>query len=171
MASSVLLILGWTLYGLAIVVALLLDLVGLFGNWIILGATVIAWGATRFTHFGPWGLAGMAALAVLGEVLEMAVAGLGARRFGGSKGSIWAALAGCILGAIAGTPWLPIIGTLLGACVGAFVGAALYEYLQQDKTAGAAMWTGLGAALGKVAGLFAKLLCGLAMLAVAALSF
>ncbi len=168
--SGALAALGWTLFGLAIVAGLLLDVVGLFGNWIILGATAIVWAASGFDYFGPWTLVFMTALAVLGEVLEVVVAGVGARRFGGSKGSMIAALIGCLVGAVVGTPWFPIVGTLIGACVGAFAAATLYEYLQQDKALHAALWTGLGAAIGKVGGLLAKLLCGLAMLAIAAMS-
>ena len=166
-------IFGWSFFGLAIIVGLGLDMVGLFGNWIILGASVIAWIATGFDHFGIWGLVFMAGFAVLGEVLETAFAGYGAKKFGGSKGSIIAALVGCIAGAIAGTPLIPIplIGSLIGACLGAFIGAALYEYIKMEKKAGEAMWTGLGAALGKVGGLFAKLFCGIAMLVVMFFSF
>ena len=163
---------GWSLFALAILVGLALDMVGLFGNWIILGASVIAWIATGFDHFGIWSLAFMGGFAVLGEVLETAFAGYGAKKFGGSKGSIVAALVGCILGAIAGTAIpIPLVGNLIGACLGAFVGAALYEYIQMEKQAGEAMWTGFGAALGKVGGLFAKLFCGIAMLAVASFGF
>jgi uncharacterized protein len=164
---------GWSLFALAIVVGLALDMVGLFGNWIILGAAVIAWLVTGFTHFGVWSLVFMAGFAVLGEVLETAFAGYGAKKFGGSKGSIVAALVGCILGAIAGTPLIPIplIGSLIGACLGAFSGAALYEYIKMEKKAGEAMWTGLGAALGKVGGLFAKLFCGFAILAIVIFAF
>lgn len=164
-------ILGWTCFVLAIMAGLLLDLLGLFGNWIILGAAGIAWAATGFAVFSPWALLGMAGLAALGEVLELALAGFGARRFGGSKGSMVAALAGCIVGAVAGTPLFPVVGTLIGACAGAFGAAALYEYLQQDRSAQQALWTGLGAALGKVGGIFAKFLCGLVILGVAAATF
>ncbi len=165
-------IVGWSFFGLAILIGLGLDMVGLFGNWIILGACVIAWVATGFEHFGIWGLIFMTGFAVLGEVLETAFAGYGAKKFGGSKGSIVAALVGCILGAIAGTA-IPIlvIGNLIGACLGAFLGAGLYEYIKMEKKAGEAAWTGFGAALGKVGGLFAKLFCGFAMLVVIFFSF
>ncbi len=84
-----------------------------------------------------------------------------------------AALVGCLLGGVAFTPLIPVplVGTLIGACIGSFVGAALYEYIQMERGTGQALWTGIGAALGKVAGLFAKLAMGLAMLAVAAFTF
>lgn len=162
---------GWTVFFAALLCGIVLDLVGLFGNWIILGAIAILWAVTGFVHFGPWGLLGMVALAALGEVLEFALAGFGAKRFGGSKGSMWAALIGCLAGSVLGTPFLPVVGTLLGACAGAFIAAALYEFIQQERELHKALWTGLGAALGKIGGLFAKLFCGLAILAVAAATY
>ncbi len=169
----ILAILGWGTFAAAILAGLLLDAVGLFGNWIILGSTAIAWGVTGMERFSLTGLAIMLVLAVLGEVLEAVAAGYGASKFGGGKGSGISAIAGCLAGAILGTPLIPIpvVGTLIGACLGAFAAAALYEYVQRERTAQQAFWTGFGAALGRVAGLLAKLMAGLAMLAVAAFTF
>ena len=164
-------ILGWGMFWLAIIAGLALDIVGLFGNWIILAAVVVLWMLTGFTHFGWVSLLVMAGLAVVGEVLEGALAGYGAAKFGGGKGSVVAAVVGCLIGAVVGTPWFPIVGTLAGACLGAFVGAALYEYLQREKNVQEALWTGLGAALGKVLGLFAKVLMGVGMLILALLTY
>jgi len=169
--ATVLAILGWGLFGLAILIGLALDVVGLFGNWVIFGAVGIVWAATGFEHFGVWPLAVLAGLAVLGEVLETAAAGYGAARFGGNRRAAVAACVGCVLGAIAGTLWFPVVGTLAGACLGAFAGAVAHEYLNEQKETRQALWTGLGAALGKVAGLFAKVLVGLVMLLVAALTY
>ncbi len=162
---------GWTLFGFAIVIGLVLDLVGLFGNWIILGAVAVAGFASGFEHFGLETLAVLLMLAVVGEVLEAVASGLGAAKFGGGKGAIGASVVGCILGAIAGTPLFPIIGTLIGACAGAFFAAALYEYLMNKKKMGEAAYVGFGAALGKVAGLFLKTFVGFAMLVAAALMY
>jgi len=167
----ILAILGWTSFGLVIAVGLALDLVGLFGNWIILGAVSAAWAVTGFSHFGIWSLAIMAALAVLGEVLEMVAAGYGAAKSGGSKRTVVAACVGCLAGAVIGTPVFPVVGTLAGACLGAFLAAMGNEYLNEQKNSRQALWTGLGAALGKVAGLLAKLLVGFLMLLVAALAY
>ncbi len=166
-------VLGWSVFGIAILVGLALDLLGLFGNWIILAAMVVAWIATGFVHFGWLGIGLMLALAILGEVLETIAAGYGAKRFGGSKGSMLAALAGCLGGAILFTPLIPVplVGTLIGACIGAFLGAALWEYVRHEKKPGEALWTGLGAAIGKVAGLFVKTLAGFGMLVVGALTY
>ena len=164
-------IVGWTFFVLAILVGLALDLVGLFGNWVILGALVALWVVTGSEHFGPWVLAILAGLALLGEVIEALAASYGAKKFGAQKGAMVAAVVGCLAGSIIGTPVLPIIGTLAGACLGAFIGAAAYQYIIMEKQPNDALWTGVGAALGKVAGLFAKLLIGLAMLLIAALTY
>ncbi|MEX2015315.1 MAG: DUF456 domain-containing protein [Candidatus Hydrogenedentales bacterium] len=169
--DAVIAVAGWTLFGVAIAIGLLLDLVGLFGNWIILLAITAAMLLTGFEHFTWWTVGILLVLAILGEVLETIAAGMGAARFGGGKGAITAAVVGCIAGAILGSPILPIIGTILGACLGAFAAAALYEYLMMDRTVGQAMNVGFGAAAGKVAGIFLKFFVGLIMLGIAALQF
>lgn len=171
--TSIAIIVGWVLFGLAILVGLALDLVGLFGNWIILGAIAAAWAISGFEYFGPYTLAILLVLAILGEVLETAAAGFGAAKFGGSKGSIVASVVGCILGAIVCTPLIPIplIGTLIGACIGAFVAATAWELTRKEHGLEGSVRVGVGAALGKVAGLFAKTSVGFVMLGVAAWSF
>lgn len=164
-------VLVWSVVGLVVVVSLGLNLLGLFGNWTILAAMAGVWLFYGMVPFGLWGLGGMVAFAVLGEVLETALAGYGASKFGGSKGSMVAALVGCILGAVAGTPLFPVVGTLIGAVAGAFAGAALYEFLQHDVGMNRSFWVGTGAALGKIGGILAKFTCGLVMLAIAWATF
>lgn len=163
-------IFGWSLFALALTVALILDLVGLFGNWIILGAVGIAAVVSGFDRFGGYTLAALLVLAIVGEVIEALAAGAGAARYGGGKGAIGAALVGTILGAILGTSIFPIVGTIVGACVGAFTAATLYELLVSNKGVGPAARTGFGAAMGKVAGMFAKTLVGFVMIFIAVLN-
>jgi len=169
--ATALAILGWITFCLAILIGLALDLVGLFGNWIILLAIGILWWATGFVHFGATTILMLLALAVIGEVIETIAAAYGAAKFGGSKGAMVSALVGAIAGGIIGSPFLLIIGTIVGAIIGAFIAAAAYEYLLVKKQAGVAAWTGLGAALGKVAGMMAKTTIGLIMLLIAALTY
>jgi uncharacterized protein YqgC (DUF456 family) len=169
--DTFLLILGWTSFGLAVVVGLALNVVGLFGNWLILLAMTAAWLLSGYDHFGLWGLGVSLGFAVVGEILEFALAGYGARRYGGSKGAMVAALVGCIVGAIVGSPLFPIIGTVIGACAGAFAAAAIYEYIRHEKSVDEAMRTGMGAAMGKIGGMVAKFSCGLAILATAWFTF
>jgi len=160
-------VLGWTAFALAVLAGLALDLVGLFGNWIILGAVGIAAAVTGFDHFGGYTIPVLIAFAVLGEVLEAGAAGVGTARYGGGKGAIFAALVGTLVGAAVGTPIFPIIGTIVGACIGAFAFAMLYELLVSNRELGDAARAGVGAALGKIAGLFAKTFVGFAMLLIA----
>jgi len=162
---------GWVLFSFAVLAGLFLDLLGLFGNWVILAAVGAAWVATGFEHFSLGALIVLAVLATVGEVLEFVGADIGAKRFGAGKGSTWTVLAGCVLGGIAGTPLFPIMGTLLGACVGAFIGAVAYEFVVMERRSGGIAWTGFGAALGKIAGMLAKLAIGCVMVGVAAISY
>ncbi len=156
---------------MAILAGLLLDLVGLFGNWVILCAVGCAWLLTGFDHFGGWAIVTLFVLAILGEVVEMIAASFGATKFGGSKGAAISAMIGCIAGAIVGSPMMPLVGTLAGACVGAFVAAAAYEAAFMRKNLQGSVKTGFGAALGKIGGMLGKLLVGLLMLFVAALTY
>ena len=168
--SIALAVVGWTLFGLAVVVGLALDLVGLFGNWIILGAIVLAALFSGFDHFGGYTIVVLVVLAIVGELLEALASGVGAAKYGGGKGAIGAALVGTLLGAVLGTPVFPILGTIIGACVGAFAAATLYEWQISNKGFDTATRVGFGAALGKVGGLFAKTFVGFAMLLVAFLN-
>lgn len=162
--STLLAILGWTTFGLAVVVGLALDVVGLFGNWIILAAAVLAYVLSGYDYFSVPGLILLLVLALVGEAIEFLAASYGAKRFGGAKGTMVAALVGSIVGAIVGTP-VPIIGTLIGACLGAFIGAVAYEYVIREKAAQHALRSGFGAAIGKIGGVFGKLLMGAVMVA------
>ena len=169
--SIALAILGWTTFALAIVAGLALDMIGLFGNWIILAALLGLWWLTGFVHFGGWAIAAFVGLAILGEILEVVASAYGASKFGGSRGSAVSAVIGAIAGGIFGTPLLPIVGTLIGACLGAFAAAFAYELLLMRRQAEGAAWAGFGAALGKIAGMFAKALVGILILLVAALTY
>lgn len=166
-------VLGWTAFGLAVLAGLALDLLGLFGNWIILAAVATAAAVSGFDHFGGWTLPILIGLAAMGELLEAAAAGAGVARYGGGKGAMLSAIVGTLVGAAVGTPLIPIpiLGTILGACAGAFAFAGLYEALVSRRRLQDAARAGYGAALGKIAGMFAKTLVGFAMLFVAFLSY
>ena len=165
--SITLLVIGWTAFGLAVLLGLALDMLGLFGNWIILLAVGAAAAITCFDHFGGWTIPVLLLLAALGEVVEAVSAGAGTARFGGGKGAMVSAIVGTLVGAAVGTPIVPILGTIVGACIGAFVFAGLYEVLVSRRRLEEAARAGFGAALGKIAGMFAKTLIGFAMLFVA----
>ncbi len=169
--ATILIIVGWILFATVIVVGLALDLIGLFGNWLILASVVVAWILTGFNHFGLWTILILTGLAVIGEIIEALAAGLGARTFGAQKGAIISAIAGGLAGSIVGTAVFPIIGTIVGACIGAFVVVVGYQYIVVEKQVHEALWTGFGAMIGLVCGRIGKFLIGIIMLAAAALGY
>ena len=169
--ETALAITGWTLFVILILTGVALNAVGLWGSWVILVTVAGAWLLSGFEHFSILCLVILTLLATAGEILESVAASYGATRFGGSRKAFLTIVAGGILGAIAGTPILPIIGSLAGAIAGAFIAAALYEFIVMERSTGASLWTGVGAVLGRLAGAFAKLLVAVFMLITAYIFF
>ena len=156
---QILLVIAFTLLG---VLCLILGLVGLPGNWLLLGLAI----GMHFLSDGSigWGLlAGVLALALAGEALETwaSVAGLSAG--GGSRRGMWGAIFGGLVGGIllTGLVPIPILGTLVGAAAGAFLGALLGELTgAQARATGASLKAATGAAVGRVAGSLGKTVLG-----------
>jgi len=104
----VLLVAGW-----------MLTLVGLPGNWLMVGTTAVyAWlvPAQSRAAIGWKVVAAMLVLAVLGEVVELLAGALGAARAGGSRRgaalALVGSLAGALVGAVVGLP-IPLVGSLV----------------------------------------------------------
>ncbi len=137
------------------------------GNWImLLLALLYGWGE-GFRAMRPWVLATGFVLFAVAEVAEHLSGYLGARTFGGSRWSGLFALVGAIAGALLGAGFGYGLGAIPGTVLGAFLGALASEFYRQ-RHAGRAALAGLGAALGRAVGLGAKLGCGGAFLALAA---
>jgi uncharacterized protein YqgC (DUF456 family) len=132
---------------------------GLGGNFILLGlAVLVAW-AGDFHHLG-WGtLLVLLGLALLGEIVESVLGLLVARGFGASRWGMIGAVLGGILGALAGTAWIPLAGSLAGAVLGSFAGALLGEMLG-GKPFRPSLRAGTGALLGRGGAVFVKLILG-----------
>lgn len=139
---------------------LLISLAGLPGNWLMIGSATLLWyvyrGDRDVFHWGTF--VAVIAIAAVGEIIELCAGAMGARKFGGTWYGSVGALAGGLIGAVAGTIFLafiPIIGTIAGAVGGAFLGATTMEMLsgrQRDESIKA----GQGAALGHVTGNLTK---------------
>jgi uncharacterized protein YqgC (DUF456 family) len=119
-----------------------LVLLGVPGTWaMLLGAVGIelvdgAWlaGADP-TTFG-WGLLAVAAVfAAFGEGVDLISGVVGARKAGASRTGVAASFVGTVLGALAGTWWIPIplVGSLIGALFGTFAGALGGEALVRSE--------------------------------------
>lgn len=128
-------------------VAILLVLAGLAGTilpalpgapLVFIGLLIAAW-IDHFEKVGWFTLALLFLLMVLTFVIEIAAAGMGAKRVGASKMAIFGAAVGTIVG---------IFFSLPGLLLGPFVGAALGEYLsrrnwEQAGKVGIGTWIGL----------------------------
>lgn len=160
----------------AVVVFWFTNLLGLPGNWLIVGtAAVYAWLMPEDTRAAiSWPTVGvMAGLAVVGEIAEFAASAAGVKRLGGSWTGAMFALMGSVVGAIAGifvgVP-IPIVGSLvaallfggLGALVGAMVGESLRGQSFDDslRIGQAAFW-------GRLLGTLSKVLIGAVIVGVA----
>jgi uncharacterized protein YqgC (DUF456 family) len=142
-----------------------LELLGLPGNWLMVGTTVLlAWWRWNQPKpaggqmLGPWTLCVIAALALSAEVLEFLTGAIGAQKAGATKRGAFGAIAGGFVGGLVGTAAipLPVIGTLAGACIGACAGAWLLE-LAGGATLHKAFGAGIGGGLGRLAGRLIRL--------------
>lgn len=152
----------------------ILNLLGLPGNWIVLGLCVV------YAHFGPsvgrsdvgWGIVlWLLALALLGELVEFLAAFWGTQRAGGSKRAAALALVGSIAGGVAGmfvgVP-VPVVGSLIGAILcaslGALIGAVLGEQWK-GRTKDESLRVGSAAFWSRMIGTVSKTLVGAVMVA------
>jgi uncharacterized protein YqgC (DUF456 family) len=154
-------LLAGSILALATLLGTLLTLITLPGLWfILLVALVCQW--WRPELFSWWTLGVGLGLGVLGEVLELAASGAGAKRAGGGRAGAWSAIFGALAGAIAGTFVLPIIGSIVGGVLGAGLGAAAGERGIAGKSWTHSMKVGQGAAVGRFVALVVKTLLTLA---------
>lgn len=119
------------------------------------GLVVAAW-AEDFVYVG-WGtLSVLGVLALLTYLADFVASAFGVRRFGASPRAVTGAIIGSVVGLFFG---------LLGVLLGPFIGAVLGE-LSTQRHLGAAGRAGIGATVGLVLGVAAKLALALAMLGI-----
>src|SRR4051812_19058585 len=152
------------------------NLFSLPGNWLIVLAAAAYAGLMPAESRGSLGwpvVGGLAVLALLGEVVEIAAGAAGVKKAGGSRrGSVLAlvgSFAGAIAGMVVGLP-IPVVGSviaaLLFAAVGALLGAMLGESLA-GRSWGKSWQVGRAAFWGRLLGTLAKALIGALMAGVA----
>jgi hypothetical protein len=122
---------------------------------IFLGLVAAAW-AEQFVYVGGWTLAVLGFLAALAYFVDFAAGAFGARHFGASP----RAMVGAALGTLAG-----LFFGLFGVIIGPFAGAVVGELTERPdlRVAGKA---GLGATLGLLFGVAAKIALAFAMLGI-----
>lgn len=124
------------------------------------GLWVIAW-AGDYLHVGTVTLVVLAVLLAAGLALDFIAGSIGARRFGASPQAVAGALAGTFVGMFFGLP---------GLVLGPFAGAMLGE-LKARRTVGEAAVSGIGAWVGLMLGIVAKLVIALVMIGVFAFDY
>jgi len=158
-----------TLFVVFILLFWLLNLVGLPGNWMMVGLALI------WMFFGPEGyrfswivVVVLTILALIGEAIEFGASILGTNKLGGSaRGatlSVVGSVVGGIMGAIFGIPFpVPLVGSLVGsvllAAVGAWVGAMIGEKWV-GKPLKESVQIGRAAFVGRLLGTAGKLMVG-----------
>ncbi|MCU0530975.1 MAG: DUF456 domain-containing protein [Syntrophales bacterium] len=160
---------GLTIFVLVMLIGFFAILLGLPGTLVILFDVLVYALVTGFDRIGLGTLLALVAISALAESLEFLIGITWARRYGTSKRGIAASIVGGIIGAVVLTPAFLGLGALIGSFLGALAGAFTVEILSQRELKPAAR-AGFGALMGRLAGLFAKGLCGLAMVIITLLA-
>lgn len=140
-------------------------LFGLPGTFVIVGAAALyAWsGAFEVVSLGA--LLGLVALAVVGEVAELATGGGVGHDGRPSTRVTVAVIVGSLVGGMFGATLLFGLGALPGALFGAFAGAGL-AVMSQGGDLGAALRSGWAALKGRFLGFVIKFVVALLMIGV-----
>jgi hypothetical protein len=146
------------------VVGICLSFLGLFGlalpalpgaPLLFVGLVCIAW-AEDFAFVGSGTLIILAVLAVLTYAVDLIAGAFGVKRFGASPRAMLGATLGAVFGLFFG---------FVGIVIGPFVGAAIGE-LSTGKNLRAAGRAGIGATIGLIIGVAAKLTLAFAMIGI-----
>jgi hypothetical protein len=138
---------------------LLLNAVGLPGNWLLLGFAAAYAALTHFERLGWVALAVMAGLALVAEGLETLVGLTYTAKRGATRLGTLGAFLGGLAGAVLAAGLAPPVGPMLGAFGGTFAGAFLFQYLG-DRERQSAIRAGRAAFFGRLLASAVKTLCG-----------
>lgn len=151
-------------------VGLAMTAVRLPGGWLIVITALVHGWCTDWQPITATIAVVLVGLAIGGEVLELLMSAVTARKAGASRRAAWGGLIGGIVGMFVLSLPMPIIGTFFGAMAGCFCGAMIAE-LTVDKTVTDSAKVGVFSAIGLVLGAIAKLavaflLCGVLLTSV-----
>ncbi len=150
------------------------------GNWVIVAlCAAFAYWIPEAEHARGIGwpvVIGLAVMALIGELLELAASALGATKAGGSKRAAALALVGSMIGSLVGAAIgfpVPVIGPLIGVLLCGGAGAALGAVLGEKwkgREFDDSLPVGAAAFWGRILGTVAKSSVGLGMIVVALVS-
>lgn len=150
----------WTL---ALLVGSLMTILGLSGNFVIVGLGLIHALITGFDPISWQLLLVLLGMAILGEVIESVLGVAYVAKKGATRYGVVGAFLGGLLGAAAGSAVVPVIGTIVGSFLGAFAGAVAGEYYREQRTE-ESLRVGFHAFIGKMLASGAKFALAVAMI-------
>jgi uncharacterized protein YqgC (DUF456 family) len=133
--------------------------VGLPGNWILVGIALIVGLVTGFSEMTVMYFLLCLGLAVLGEVIESALGVVIVAKRGGSKLGVLGSIVGGIIGVILGSTIVPPVGSVIIGFLGAFAGAVLGELIKNPEM-DTALRIGFWSFVGRMAAMAGKLSVG-----------
>ena len=160
---------AWLYYLLLLLLSLaglFINILGLPGLWLMVGAIGVYALLTGWDHYIGWpSLITLIVMGIVAESLEFLAGAAGSKAAGGRVRGMIGAVVGALIGGIVFSfiP-VPVVATIVGACMGAFVGAAAMELTDRDFRH--AMRVGIGAAKGRFLGIVVKSVIGVMMLIV-----
>jgi uncharacterized protein YqgC (DUF456 family) len=158
-------VLGWILFGVILLAALPVQVLGLPGTWLILANAAAAWLLTGGEPIGPPSVVVLALMAVTGEVGEFYASAAGAGKGEPVRWTLAAALIGAFAGGLVGAPFFFGLGAIPGMALGAF-SAVLILNLASGRDLAVSLSQAAGAFMGRLAGTVIKLAVAAAMVAV-----
>ena len=141
-----------------IIASMLSNFFGIPGNLLILFNSFIYAVVTNFENISFPFIVTLLLIVLLVEFLEYVLIIVSARRYGASKWGITGSIVGGIGGAISGAFVTPVLGAIIGSIIGVFLGATVLEFLKSYSLR-EALYSGIGAFIGKLGGLSVKT-CG-----------
>lgn len=155
--SMIVTVLLWVLVVVLVVVGIAgLLLPALPGAPLLFGGLLLAAWLEDFAYVGPWTLLMLAIMAASTYAVDLAAGALGAKHFGATRAAVIGALIGAVVGIFFGLP---------GILLGPFCGALLGELLA-DRTLRQAGVAGIGASIGLLFGIAAKVALAFTMLGI-----
>ncbi len=152
---KILLIFFYVLMGLS----LLSTVVGVPGNWILVGAAFIVGLVTGFSKMTFVYFLICLGLAILGEVIESLLGIVIVAKRGGSKLGVIGSVIGGLAGVILGSGLIPPFGSVIFGFIGAFLGAVFGELLKNPEM-NVALRVGFWSFIGRMAAMAAKFSIG-----------
>lgn len=147
---------------------LFLNVFSLPGNWVILAFVGLwRWLNPDAVNMGVFFFVLLIGLAVIGELLELGVQVMKARKYGSSSSGTFMGLVGAIIGAILLAPVFFGLGAFIGALLGAWIGCFIMEILR-GRPGHEAVTAAFGTMVGRFLGTVCKCGVGGVMLAITA---